>query len=187
MTSFLYVINDLRKKKRQFGIGVSTIFLTVTVVTYLDCMIRLAPAVTMIASQSTVGDFDLQLQKRDAKDLIFSGNRNFYTDQLDGASQLQGGDGPGRGGHGGGKQVPYLNYTELNQTLSAFERGQAEVGNGHRVLGRFFPRWNAQSKVVDPRVTEGQKQRTTSAIMVAGNSRLENQIGVARGFPQLDL
>ena len=46
-------------------------------------MIGLAPAVTMIASQSTVGDFDIQLQRRDAKDTISSGNKNFYTDQLD--------------------------------------------------------------------------------------------------------
>ena len=61
LTSYLYVINDLRKKKRQFAIGVSTIFLSVTVVTYLNCMIGLAPAVTMIASQATVGDFDIQI------------------------------------------------------------------------------------------------------------------------------
>jgi len=49
-TSFLYVVNDLRKKKRQFAIGISTIFITVSVVTFLDSLIGLAPAVTMIAS-----------------------------------------------------------------------------------------------------------------------------------------
>lgn len=58
-TCTYYVINDLRKKKRQFAIGISTIFLTVSVVTYLDSLMGLAPAVTFIASQSTVGDFDL--------------------------------------------------------------------------------------------------------------------------------
>lgn len=74
----LYVINDLRKKKRQFAIGISTIFLTVTVVTFLHSLIRLAPAVTMIASQSTVGDYDLMLSKGDEKNVRIKGNRNFY-------------------------------------------------------------------------------------------------------------
>jgi len=48
--SFLYVVNDLRKKKRQFAIGISTIFLAVSVVTFLHSLMGLAPAVTMIAS-----------------------------------------------------------------------------------------------------------------------------------------
>lgn len=77
---FLYVVTDLRKKKRQFGIGLCTIFLAVSVVTFLDSLIGLAPAVTMIASQSTVGDFDIQLSKRSPKDTLVSGNRNFFID-----------------------------------------------------------------------------------------------------------
>ena len=67
-------MNDLRKKKRQFAIGISTIFITVSVVTFLDSLIGLAPAVTLIASQSTVGDFDIQLSKRSEKDYIANGN-----------------------------------------------------------------------------------------------------------------
>lgn len=63
-TCFDYVLSDLRKKQRQFLIGISTIFITVSVVTYLDALIGLAPTVTLIASQSTVGDFDVLLQKR---------------------------------------------------------------------------------------------------------------------------
>ena len=78
MTSFLYVINDLRKKKRQFAIGISTIFLAVSVVTFLHSLIGLAPAVTMIASQTTVGDFDISLSKRSEGDMMKKGNRNFY-------------------------------------------------------------------------------------------------------------
>ena len=80
MTSFLYVINDLRKKKRQFAIGISTIFLAVSVVTFLHALIGLAPAVTMIASQSVVGDFDIQLSKRSEGEMKIKGNRNFFTE-----------------------------------------------------------------------------------------------------------
>ena len=73
-----YVINDLRKKKRQFAIGICTIFLSVSVVTYLDSLINLAPSVTFIASQSTVGDFDILLQKRSEKDILIRGNTNMF-------------------------------------------------------------------------------------------------------------
>jgi len=49
-TCLVYVINDMRKKKRQFAIGISTVFLTVMVVTYLDALIGVAPTVTFISS-----------------------------------------------------------------------------------------------------------------------------------------
>jgi hypothetical protein len=50
------------------------------VVTFLDSLIGLAPAVTMIASQSTVGDFDILLSKRNEKDILVNGNKNFYSE-----------------------------------------------------------------------------------------------------------
>ena len=68
--------------------------------------------------------------------------------------------------------LPTLNYTQFNETLSSQER----------VNGKLFPRWNALSKVINPASAE-----STSAIMVAGDSQLENQIGVAKGFPLVDL
>lgn len=76
----MYVVNDLRKKKRQFAIGISTIFLAVSVVTFLHSLMGLAPAVTMIASQSTVGDYDIQLTKRSESDVRLNGNRNFFME-----------------------------------------------------------------------------------------------------------
>ena len=177
-TSFSYVLNDLRKKKKQFVIGVSAIFLTVTVVTFLYSLVGLAPAVTMIASQSTVGDYDLQFSKRSESTLRTKGNRNFFVEgeeffeqtrnvsesfQDKVLKQLK------------SKNVlPVLNFTEFNQTVQAA---------GHeKIKARFFPRWNALSKVVN---TNTKKQ--TSAVMVAGDSSLENSIGVAHGFPQLEL
>ena len=59
-------------------IGVLTIFLSVMVVTYLDSLINVAPAVTLISSTSTVGDYDLLLQKKDDKDITIKGNGNYY-------------------------------------------------------------------------------------------------------------
>jgi hypothetical protein len=49
-------------------------------------------------------------------------------------------------------------------------------------MARFFPRWSVLSKI-ENRVNS----KSTSAIMVAGNSKLENEIGVANGFPNMDL
>jgi len=48
--TFYYVINDLRKKQREFKIGVMTIFLVVAFVTFLDSLVQLAPAVFFMAS-----------------------------------------------------------------------------------------------------------------------------------------
>ena len=61
-----------------------------------------------------------------------------------------------------------------------------------RVQGRFFPRWNALSKVKSQKLdnlgsNEEGSPSITSAIMIAGDSTLENDIGVAHGFPQLNL
>lgn len=48
--SFMYVINDMKKKKREFFIGVMTIFLVVSFVTFLDSLVQVAPAVFFLAS-----------------------------------------------------------------------------------------------------------------------------------------
>jgi hypothetical protein len=74
--------------------------------------------------------------------------------------------------------IPTLNYTEFNKTLENI----GNYGKKERVDGKLFPRWNALSKVVNHKT--GQ---STSAIMVAGDSQLENEIGVAKGFPLIDL
>ena len=148
-----------------------------SVVTFLDSLIGLAPAVTLIASQSTVGDFDIQLSKRSDKDYIANGNKNFFIDK---AEAFRNGRNKTESFHelmqSKSRSLPFLNYTHLNLTLSDIER------EGSEVSGRFFPRWNALSKVINP-----ASNKTTSAIMVAGDSRLENEIGVANGFPHVDL
>lgn len=64
MTSFDYVQNDLRKKQKQFMIGVMTIFLVVGFVTFLDSLVQIAPAVFMMTAQTTNGDVDLKISVR---------------------------------------------------------------------------------------------------------------------------
>ena len=135
-TSFLYVINDLRKKKRQFAIGISTIFITVSVVTFLDCLIGLAPVVTMVASQSTVGDFDLQLTRLKEADFVARGKHNFEID----SGFFEAGRNESRSFYDKmikSNALPTLNYTYFSETL----KQQDDVSV------RLFPRWNALSKV----------------------------------------
>ena len=38
-TTFQYVVNDMKKKQREFFIGVMTIFLVVSFVTFLDSLV----------------------------------------------------------------------------------------------------------------------------------------------------
>jgi hypothetical protein len=88
-------------------------------------------------------------------------------------------------------KLPLLNYTWLNQTLKEVEDGGTRFKESgiashkkkERVSGRFFPRWNALSKVSNPKYPK----QVTSAIMIAGDSKLENEIGVALGFPKAEL
>ena len=61
-TALDYVLSDLRKKQKQFKIGVMTIFLVVGFVTFLDSLVQLAPAIFMMTSAESQGDFDLRLQ-----------------------------------------------------------------------------------------------------------------------------
>lgn len=88
-------------------------------------------------------------------------------------------------------KIPMLNYTWLNETLKEVEvsgtRFKESGITAHKrkesVSGRFFPRWNALSKITNPK----DPDQVTSAIMIAGDSKLENEIGVALGFPQIEL
>lgn len=153
-TCAYYVINDLRKKKRQFAIGISTIFLTVCVVTYLDSLMGLAPAVTFIASQSAVGDFDILIQKRSEKDILIPGNQNYFSHQsksftnyLDRSKNFYELLIERLEKH---EMLPLVNYTWLNQTLKEQNYGsRLKPGKKERVLGRFSPRWMALSKLVN--------------------------------------
>ena len=73
-----------------------------------------------------MGDFDVQLQRLDAKDAISKGNRNSYTDQLDLFKNGLNLSASERGMHQnqyakGLQMLPLVNYTWLNETLSKAE------------------------------------------------------------------
>jgi hypothetical protein len=60
-------------------------------------------------------------------------------------------------------KLPLLNYTWLNQTLKEVEVGGTRYKSSkveahkkkERVSGRFFPRWNALSKISNPNMIDG--------------------------------
>jgi len=60
-------------------------------------------------------------------------------------------------------------------------------GKEERVLGKFSPRWMALSKLINNEKDNQSEQHKTSAIMIAGNSQNENEIGFANGFPKTEL
>lgn len=169
-----------------------------SVVTYLDSLMGLAPAVTFIASQATAGDFDILIQKRSEKDILIPGNQNYFshqsksfTDGLDRSKNFYELIIERLEKH---EMLPLVNYTWLNQTLKEQNYGsKLKPGKKERVLGRFSPRWTALSKLVNLKQNlnqEGDPARSnqkTSAIMIAGNSQAENEIGIANGFPKLSL
>ena len=45
--------------------------------------------------------------------------------------------------------MPVLNYTELNETLTNVEK-YGFKGKKDKIQARFFPRWTALSKVINP-------------------------------------
>jgi hypothetical protein len=77
--------------------------------------------------------------------------------------------------------LPTLNYTEVNETLTDIELNGFK-GQSKEVPARFFPRWNALSKIRNL-----ETNKLTSAVMVAGDSKLETQIGMSKGFPEIEL
>ena len=59
LTSMEYVANNLRKKSNQFLMSVATVFLTVSLISFLDMMTKLAPIVALKKNISISGDYDI--------------------------------------------------------------------------------------------------------------------------------
>ena len=58
LTVTQYTLTDTYKKQRSFRIGVTSIFLVVTFVTFLKSIIDVAPVALLKASVDTSGAFD---------------------------------------------------------------------------------------------------------------------------------
>ena len=83
LTSIEYVANDLRKKHKQFMMSVVTVFLTVSLITFLDMMTKLSPILTLQQAVSSTGDYDVMLTGDLSSVKTVQGNTNWYTDELE--------------------------------------------------------------------------------------------------------
>ena len=159
MTSFDYVLNDLRKKQKQFMIGVMTIFLVVGFITFLDSLVQIAPAVFMMTAQTTNGDVDLKISIKGATERTTMSNSNFYDQSNQLFSYKQ---------HSEDDEVfdkekvkekrapfssPFMNFTKINEQLST-----SDIYDG------AYPRWTALSKAINP---VNRKKHTSAFTIIA--------------------
>jgi hypothetical protein len=83
VTALEYVANDLRKKWKQFMMGVMTVFITVSFITFLGGIGQLGPITTLKTAIYHSGDFDVMFRGQTELTPIVIGNTNYYTDEND--------------------------------------------------------------------------------------------------------
>ena len=82
-TAIEYVANDLRKKWKQFMMGVMTVFLTVSFITFLGGIGQLGPITSLKTALYQAGDFDVMFRGQTKLIPTVVGNTNYYTDEKD--------------------------------------------------------------------------------------------------------
>lgn len=82
-TSMEFVINDLRKRQKQFLMSMLTVMLTVSFITLIDCLCQLTPIPALKSTIAMSGDFDVILMANTGRLKSIQGNTNFYTDEHD--------------------------------------------------------------------------------------------------------
>lgn len=177
-TACEYVLNDLRKKWKQFMMGVMTVFLTVSFITFLGGIGQLGPVSTLKTALHHAGDFDVMFRGQTKMTPTVIGNTNYYTDEKDffnapymsKAEKLR-----QLAQQSFMSRIPTVNFTELQKiSYDAYE------AKGHESPIELFPRWVAQTTLYNP----DNKLKNTTANMIAGDSLLERKINVAPGFPK---
>merc|ERR1712038_2241710 len=83
MTSMEFVVNDLRKRQKQFFMSMLTVMLTVSFITLVDCLCQLTPIPALKSTIAMSGDFDVILMANTGRLKQIQGSTNFYTDQND--------------------------------------------------------------------------------------------------------
>lgn len=176
MTCLEFVINDLRKRQKQFLMSMLTVMLTVSFITLVDCLCQLTPIPALKSTIAMSGDFDIAIMAKAGRLKHQQGNTNWYTDQSDffNARHLSQTEKESKLVEQGFQSwMPFINYTEIKEDIDAIydKKGiPPPVG--------LFPRWYAQTKLENLK-----DQKFTSAYMVAGDSLHERKVGVAQGFP----
>lgn len=60
-TSISFIINDIRKRDREFKIGLISVFLVVAFTTVLSAFLNSTPSLFFMVAQANSGDFDVIL------------------------------------------------------------------------------------------------------------------------------
>lgn len=158
--------------------GVMTVFLTVSFITFLGGLGQLSPLVAFRSAVFHAGDFDVLFRGRFESVKTVISNNNYYVDENEFwrapyLSDLE------RVNHqvvqSFGALIPTVNFTQLNEIA---ENSYSELGQLSPI--ELFPRWTAQSLLISG-------EHTTTANMIAGNSSLERLIRVAPDFPNINL
>ena len=139
MTSIEYVSNDLQKKQKQFFMIVTTVFLTVSFLTFLSLIGQLAPIQLLLQTESISGDYDVMIMGNMAKKEPIYSSKNFYVDDqeffkaksLDQIEMQKKMD----------KQailskIPFVNFTLIQDTVDEY------YGTNYQPV-EYFPRWIA--------------------------------------------
>ncbi|CDW88470.1 permease-like protein [Stylonychia lemnae] len=176
-TNVTYLINDMRKRNRQFQIGLISVFLVVSFTTFVTAFVNSTPSLFFMVSQSNAGDFDITLTALRNDKEYESGNYNYYYDPLfqfdskqDYAqfNRLQGQKDSLRSQFIN-REVSLLNMTAILQ----------EIRDIPEIVGAF-PRWMAMCQVAN---SNKQAAGDTGSFIIYGDQKLERDIGVANGFP----
>ena len=178
LTSIEYVCNDLRKKWKQFMMGVLAVFLTVSFITFLAGVSALGPIATIKQSIYHAGDFDIMIRGHTGSKPLINSNRNYYVDENEffGAKYLSETEKSIQIADQTFKsKIPLMNFTRMVEIID-----EVYTKKGIESPMNIFPRWVAQSTLVNP----NKRSRNTTAHMVAGDSYLERKINVAPEFPK---
>ena len=79
-TNLEYIARDLRKRNRQFQIGLITIFIIVTFSTLVVAFLNCSSSIFFMIGQANAGDFDLTLTALPLSQQYEKGNDNFFND-----------------------------------------------------------------------------------------------------------
>lgn len=164
-TIMAYLLSDIRKKKRSFGIGVFTVFLVVSFITTLKSMIDVAPIAMLKVGQDQAGSIDLMMRASDVD--YEDGDVNSY--------ELHPGDPPNNSTDTGD------HVTAFGGSLLVFDSFKAKLDDMNRNGGRwrgFSPRWTIPMKIRNPKQTD----LITSTMLIVMDTGREAHLAIGPHF-----
>ena len=151
-----------------------TVFLTVSFITFLSGVGKLAPLIVLKNSVFTSGDNDIIILGGETlahKEIV--PNNNFYTEEQSFWDEpfMSNNDKLNVHAMTAISALPLVNYTDISALIDQ------EYKNRTKPI-ELFPRWFAQTKLYNE-----NREFHTQAYVFAGDSRLERNIRIAPGFP----